>query len=492
MSEKQQAESYLRQALGDPNAVFLDGQWESIEQLLNGERALVVQRCGWGKSMVYFLATKLLRDKGAGPTLLISPLLSLMRNQLETARKIGLKARRIDSSINLKERQKIDIELLQNQVDILLISPERLASEDFMKILGMVDNIGLIVIDEAHCISDWGHDFRPDYRRIVRVLQAMPPNVPVLATTATANNRVKEDIQQQLGKNLISQKGTLALKNVKLQNIHIPKQEDRKNWLAETIPTLPGTGIVYTLTQKDAENVASSLRSVRLKTKKSIAAEHYHGGMRNEQRESVEQQFLNNEIKVVVATVALGMGIDKPDVGFVIHYQRPASVVHYYQQVGRAGRAVEEAYGILLHGEEDSYIAEYFMNRAFPSPTYISKILSALRALSDSSPGLTINQLAKELRLSKLRVEQAIKIMAVDSPSPVIQHNKKWKATPEAVSYQIDPEYVERIKETRKRELQEIDKYTNHTGCLMAFLQKALDDDSNANDCGHCKNCNPD
>jgi ATP-dependent DNA helicase RecQ len=256
MSIQQQAQGYLRTALHDPQASFRDGQWECIDQLLNRRRVLVVQRTGWGKSMVYFLATKLLREQGAGPTLLISPLLSLMRNQLEAAQRIGVAARTINST-NKEEWERIQGELAANQVDVLLISPERLANDDFRQdiLANMANNIGLFAIDEAHCISDWGHDFRPDYRRIVRVLQAIPSNVPVLATTVTANDRVVNDVKSQLGQNIALQRGSLVRKSLKLQNINIPSPAARMAWLAQTIPALPGSGIIYTLTQRDAERV---------------------------------------------------------------------------------------------------------------------------------------------------------------------------------------------------------------------------------------------
>ena len=274
-----------------------------------------------------------------------------MRNQLEAAQRTGVTARTINSTNN-EEWQHIRSELLADQVDVLLISPERLANNDFRQniLSGIAHNIGLFVIDEAHCISDWGHDFRPDYRRIVRVLQAIPSNVPVLATTATANDRVVNDVKSQLGEDLILQRGSLVRKSLKLQNIKMPSPAARMAWLAQTIPSLPGSGVIYTLTQKDAERVAQWLQTNK------INAKAYHAGLSNTQddiaiREELEHKLLHNEIKALVATVALGMGFDKPDLGFVIHFQRPASVVHYYQQVGRAGRAVDNAYGILLCGE---------------------------------------------------------------------------------------------------------------------------------------------
>lgn len=430
---RQQAENYLKTALSNPQASFHDGQWESIEQLLNQNRVLVVQRTGWGKSMVYFLATKLLREHGAGPTLLISPLLSLMRNQLEAAQRIGVTARAINSTNN-EEWQQIHSELTANQVDVLLISPERLANDEFRQniLANIAHNIGLFVIDEAHCISDWGHDFRPDYRRIVRVLQAIPPNVPVLATTATANNRVVNDVKSQLGDDIILQRGSLIRKSLKLQNINMPSPAARMAWLAQTIPSLPGSGIIYTLTQRDAERVTEWLEI------NEITAKAYHAGIADA-REELEQQLLNNEIKVLVATVALGMGFDKPDLGFVIHFQRPASVVHYYQQVGRAGRAVDEAFGILLCGEEDDRIADFFIRNAFPPQQHISEIL---RVLDEADNGLSVPEMQRVLNLRKSQIDKTIKFLTVESPSPIVKTGPKWQVTASASFYSIDQEYV--------------------------------------------------
>ena len=485
---KQQAQDYLRTALNNPQASFRDGQWESIEHLLNQHRVLVVQRTGWGKSMVYFLATKLLREQGAGPTLLISPLLSLMRNQLEAAQRIGVVARTINSTNN-KEWLQIQNELAEDQVNLLLISPERLANDGFRQdiLASMANNIGLFVIDEAHCISDWGHDFRPDYRRIVRVLQAMPSNVPVLATTATANDRVVSDIEAQLGQNIILQRGSLVRKSLKLQNINMPSPAARMAWLAQNIPALPGSGIVYTLTKRDAERITEWLRS------NSIEAKAYHAGISDREdgvsvREELEQQLLNNEIKVLVATVALGMGFDKPDLGFVIHFQRPSSVVHYYQQVGRAGRAVDEAYGILLCGEEDDHIADFFIQTAFPPQQHISKIL---RVLDESDNGLTVSKMQEVLNLRKGQIEKTLRFLTVESPSPATKIGTRWQATATAASYKVNQEHMDEITGIRRAEQQQMRDYMEHSGCLMAFLQVALDDPSPAA-CGQCKNCNPD
>lgn len=395
--QHKQALLLLRTALANPVADFHDGQWEAINRLVEQHaQLLVVQRTGWGKSLVYFLATRLLRDQGTGPTLLISPLLALMRNQILAAERLGIRAATINSS-NRGDWDRVREQLLANTVDLLLISPERLANDEFREqyLLPIAATIGLFVVDEAHCISDWGHDFRPDYRRIVRVLQALPANIPVLATTATANNRVVADIAAQLGDRLEVVRGPLQRKSLRLQTIHLPSQAARMAWLAEYIPQLPLSGIVYTLTVRDCERVSGWLQS------QQIDAAAYHADVDPVQREALEQRLLTNDLKVLVATTALGMGYDKPDLGFVIHFQRPGSVVHYYQQVGRAGRAVNDAYGIMLSGDEDQDIAEYFIRTAFPPEAHSRDVLAALEQADD---GFTLNQLEARLNLSHSQI----------------------------------------------------------------------------------------
>jgi ATP-dependent DNA helicase RecQ len=327
---RERAIQLLCQAVGSPAAQFHPGQWEAIQALVERrERLLVVQRTGWGKSIVYFIATRLLRDQGAGCTLLISPLLALMRNQIEAARRIGVRAETINSS-NPDDWPQVERALHAGQIDILLVSPERLANEEFMTrcLLPIAARIGLFVVDEAHCISDWGHDFRPDYRRIVRILRALPRNLPILATTATANDRVVSDVSVQLGPHLNIIRGPLRRESLHLENIRIPSPAARMAWLADRVPGLGGSGIIYTLTIRDAENLAAWLQQC------GINARCYHAKLTNEERLELENSLLADQVKVLVATVALGMGFDKPNLGFVIHFQRPASVVHYYQ-IGR-------------------------------------------------------------------------------------------------------------------------------------------------------------
>jgi ATP-dependent DNA helicase RecQ len=474
-------EKLLRLALNHSQATFRAGQWEAIARLVEKrQRLLVVQRTGWGKSIVYFLTTRLVREQGAGPTVVISPLLALIRNQLAAAERLGLRAASINSD-NTADWERIESDFLAGQVDVLLVSPERLANQRFRaQVLGPAvgqQGLGLFVVDEAHCISDWGHDFRPDYRRITRLLQTLPPNVPVLATTATANDRVVADINDQIGVGLHVIRGPLVRSSLRLQNISLPTKAERMAWLAHFVPKLPGSGIVYTLTVRDAIRVAGWLQS------QGIAAEAYYGGRRDDiSRAEMEQALLNNQLKVLVATTALGMGFDKPDLGFVIHFQRPGSVVHYYQQVGRAGRAIDKAYGILLSGEEDKEITDYFITSAFPPVKQVNAVLAALQ----QAEALRLRDLERMINISRGQLEKVLKLLSVEDPSPVGKEKSKWYRTP--VPYQLDEARIARLTAIRRREQAEMDTYLHSTDCLMQFLQLALDDPA-ADRCGRCAPC---
>jgi ATP-dependent DNA helicase RecQ len=464
----------LREMLG-PVAEFRDGQWEAIDLAANQrQRLLVVQRTGWGKSVVYFLAARILRDAGAGPTLLISPLLSLMRNQILAAERLGIRAATIHSE-NLDDWAKVETDLQANRVDVLMVSPERLGNAAFLqKLLPLIQgSIGMFVVDEAHCISDWGHDFRPDYRRIVRILRLLPPGVPVLCTTATANDRVVKDIESQIT-DLHVLRGPLVRRSLKLFNIKLDDQADRLAWLAHFLPQLPGSGIIYTLTVQDARRAAEWLR------RQGIAARAYHADLEAQQRIEAEQQLLSNGVKALVATVALGMGFDKPDLGFVIHFQRPGSVVAYYQQVGRAGRAVDSAFGILLSGREDDEIQDYFINSAFPPLEVMSGVLRVL----GKAEMLTVDEIGAELNYGRGALEKALKLLEVDG---AVEHDKRsFRRT--ANPWHPDAARYEQVTQRRRAEVGEMKRYVEHNGCLMEFLSRALDDPAAA-PCGKCMNC---
>ncbi len=484
MTDHADALELLSQALGNASAEFRDGQWEAIDALVNKrERLLVVQRTGWGKSSVYFIATRILRLRGRGPTLIVSPLLALMRNQIEAAERLGVRALTVNST-NREVWPEIQRAVRNGEADALLVSPERLANEEFVSnvLLPIAEQIGLLVVDEAHCISDWGHDFRPDYRRLVNILQRMPANVPILGTTATANNRVVEDVQTQLG-DIGIQRGSLMRSSLALQTIQLPTQAERLAWLAEHVASLPGTGIVYTLTKRDAKQVADWLQS------HEVESRAYFGGVSDEgfedsdaYRQHLEQQLLDNEIKVLVATTALGMGYDKPDLGFVVHYQMPGSIVAYYQQVGRAGRAIDHAVGILMAGEEDGQIHEYFRKSAFPRESWVREILEELA----ESDGLTTRQLEEAVNLRSGQIEQVLKFLSVENPAPVIKSGSQWQRTP--VPYSMDHDKIERLTGQRETEWNEIRRYVAEEGCLMEFLARALDDED-PKPCGKCSRC---
>ena len=484
MTEKSDILALLKRLVDNPDAEFRAGQWEAIDAIVNrNEKRLVVERTGWGKSSVYFISTHILRQKGRGLTLIISPLLALMRNQIEAAERLKLRAKTINSG-NRKEWNDVQAEIEADKVDVLLISPERLANEGFIDevLLPVAQNIGLLVVDEAHCISDWGYDFRPNYRRLVNVLKYMPVNMPILGTTATANNRVVEDIKSQIG-DIEVQRGSLMRDSLELQTLVLPTRAQRLSWLSQNIEQMPGTGIIYTLTTTDAEQVAEWLRS------NGTNAYAYHGSILDENfentdvyREYLEGLLLNDEIKVLVATTALGMGYDKPNLGFVIHYQAPGSIITYYQQVGRAGRAIDRAYGILMSGSEDGEIQKYFRNAAFPRPSWVHDILELL----EENDGLTVSEIENRLNLRNKQIEQTLTYLAVENPSPVIKQNKRWSRTP--VEYKMDTDTIERLTAQRVTEWEEIQSYISETGCLMEYLARNLDD-KNPMPCGKCASC---
>ncbi|MGY5797475.1 RecQ family ATP-dependent DNA helicase [Rheinheimera faecalis] len=481
---RQQAELLLKTALANPAAQFRQGQWQAIDALVNqGQKLLVVQRTGWGKSSVYFISTKIFRDRNMGPTIIISPLLALMRNQIESAQRLGLVAETMNST-NVEDWRVVTARVLANQVDCLLISPERLANDSFIEtvLTPIADRIALMVIDEAHCISDWGHDFRPDYRRIVNILRQLPAHTPVLGTTATANNRVVADIQSQLG-DIQIQRGQLNRESLALQSMWMPDQASRLAWLAQVIPTLPGTGIVYTLTIRDAEQVALWLKQ------NDIDAKAYHGSIEAEgfensnlYRQQLEEQLLRNQLKVLVATNALGMGYDKPDLSFVIHYQAPGSIVAYYQQVGRAGRGIPNAVGVLMSGVEDQDIHEFFRHSAFPPEAQVNEILKALA----TSDGLTIRALEEQTNLRQSQIEKVLKLLSVENPAPVIKISSLWRRT--TVAYQMDQTRMRHLTEQREHEWQQVQNYLAEHGCKMNYLRTALDDPY-PEPCGKCSSC---
>jgi ATP-dependent DNA helicase RecQ len=464
--DRERALQLLRLGTQNDIARFRDGQEGAIRHVVEGlGRLLVVQKTGWGKSSVYFIAAKLLREQGMGPAVLISPLLALMRNQIAAAERMGVRAQTIHSE-NENEWHEVEAAIQRDEVDILLISPERLGNERFRSgiLATIAPRISLLVVDEAHCVSDWGHDFRPQYRMIERIVRALPRNMRLLATTATANNRVLEDLQAVLGPDLEVVRGDLSRPSLLLQTIKLPSQAERLAWLAENLPRINGSGIIYTLTVRDAQRVTEWLRT------RGINVEAYTS-LSEERRPDLENALLSNQLKGLVATMALGMGFDKPDLAFVIHYQMPGSVVAYYQQVGRAGRAIGAAHGVLLSGAEESDINDYFIASAFPSRKEVAQVLNFLREAPD---GLSINELMDRINASKSRIEKSLLLLSLESPAPLVKQGSKWKLT----AAELSPAFwdrADRLTTLRRQEQRQMQEYVDLQTGHMEFLVSALD-----------------
>ena len=539
-----QALTALRALVGRADAQFHDGQLEAIRSLVvDRERVLVVQRTGWGKSAVYFVATALLRAQGAGPTVILSPLLSLMRDQIAAGERAGIRAVSLNSA-NQLDWPQVQEALAADEVDVLLVSPERLTNPSFRaeQLPDLVARAGLLVVDEAHCVSDWGHDFRPDYRRIADLLTALPRDTPVLATTATANARVVEDVAAQLqvgsagvgsagvgaagvgaagviaagvgaagvgaagagaagviaGKagagevgagdggaggvaaagtrhTVRTLRGSLARASLRLGVAPSLTAEQRLGWLLDQLPTLPGSGIVYALTVAGAEDLASALAGAG----HSVAA--YTGRTDPAERERLETALRDNEVKALVATSALGMGFDKPDLGFVVHVGAPASPVAYYQQIGRAGRATASADVLLLPGAEDREIWTYFASASMPRPEQAEAVL---RALVQSPRAMSTAAIESVVDIRRTRLDLLLKVLDVDGA--VTRVPGGWVAT--GMPWRYDAERYERVAAARTREQQLMLEYESTTECRMAYLQRCLDDHT-AQACGRCDTC---
>jgi ATP-dependent DNA helicase RecQ len=472
-----EAERCLR-ALAGEHARLRDDQWTAIHALVvDRRRTLVVQRTGWGKSAVYFVATRLLRERGAGPTVIVSPLLALMRNQIDAAGRAGIHARTINSA-NTEDWDQVFHEVEAGAVDVLLVSPERLNNPDFRDFVlpKLAAGAGLVVVDEAHCISDWGHDFRPDYRRLRTLLADLPDGVPVLATTATANARVTQDVAEQLAQDgALVLRGALERDSLHLSVVELPVAEQRLAWLGEHLTDLPGSGIIYTLTVAAAHEIAGFLRE------RGYEVASYSGQTDPTERLQAEQDLLDNKLKALVATSALGMGFDKPDLGFIVHVGAPQSPVAYYQQIGRAGRGVARAEVILLPGREDRDIWAYFASLAFPPEPVVRATLGALEA---AGRPLSTSALEPLVDLGRSRLEMMLKVLDVDGAVRRVKGG--WTATGRQWAY--DRERYERVAAERRREQQAMLEYIGTRECREVFLRHQLDDPE-ARPCGRCDNC---
>jgi ATP-dependent DNA helicase RecQ len=475
------AAGVIRAIAGD-GAVLRDDQSLAVAALCEpAARVLVVQATGWGKSAVYWAATAIRRHEGAGPALVVSPLLSLMRDQVAAAGRAGLRAATLNSS-NVDAWSRVEAALRADELDVLLVSPERLANPGFgRRVLDeLAGRLGLLVIDEAHAVSDWGHDFRPDYRRVADVLQTLNPKTPVLATTATANARVTEDVAAQLGEATLVLRGPLARGSLQLTVVDALSPIERFAWVVDHLPRLAGSGIVYTLTVADAERLAAAVQFVH---GDSAPVAAYTGQLDSGERERLEDALHGNRLKALIATSALGMGYDKPDLGFVIHVGSPPSPVSYYQQVGRAGRGIDHALVTLLPSEADAGVWDYFATATIPERTQVERLLVGLSAY-DGGQAATVPALEAETGLRRGRVELMLKQLAVDGAVERVEGG--W--LPTGAQWVYDQEHYDAIIATRRREADIMRAYTRGRRCLMQLLQESLDDTS-AQQCGRCSVC---
>lgn len=498
-----QAEEILRALVGREDACLREDQWRAIEALVaQHRRVLVVERTGWGKSAVYFVATALLRSGAsghrAGPTVIVSPLLALMRDQIAAASRAGIRAVTINSA-NVTEWDAVHADIAAGEVDVLLCSPERLNNPAFRDqvLPRLAASAGLVVVDEAHCISDWGHDFRPDYRRIRTLLAELPAGIPVLATTATANARVSADVAEQLGlgagqaspttsengqsgrgNGVLVLRGPLDRASLHLAVVRLADQAARVAWLGSQLSRWQGSGIVYALTVASAETVAAQLREAG----HDVAA--YTGRTDPAERERLEGDLKKNRAKALVATSALGMGFDKPDLGFVVHLGAPSSPIAYYQQVGRAGRGVDRADVVLLPGAEDQDIWAYFGSMGFPPEPEVRLTLEALAQHGTMSTA----KLETHVNLRRSRLETMLKVLDVDGAVRRVRGG--WETTGQ--EWQYDRERYERVARAREAEQRSMLEYVGlEDACRMAFLRGLLDDPELPQDwrCGRCDRC---
>lgn len=469
-----QATEIIKELYGK-DASFRDGQHEAIEATMTQKRTLVVQRTGWGKSLVYFVCTKLMREQGRGVTVVVSPLLVLMQNQIEAAEKMGLKCDVLNSAVK-DRREDILSSLENNDLDLILVTPETLFAEDVQKRLRNI-RIGLFVIDEAHCISDWGHDFRLEYGNLRKIVQQLPSNVPILATTATANDRVIADLQNQLGDKVYVSRGPLTRDSLYIQVLNKPDKIERYAWILENVPKLEGSGIIYCLTQRDCDYLAEFLKKNRV----SAAAYYSRDGEDGEKlNREIEEKFRTNKLKVIVATIKVGMGYDKGDIAFVIHYQMPSNIVSYYQQIGRAGRNIDKAYIFLMYGKEDEEILNYFINTAFPTQQETKRIVDYI----GDRDRVRIGQIVSAMNIRKSRIDKALAFLINDGF--IRKDRGTYYITPKKFVY--DREHYGDITAIRKKEMEQMKRLAQTKECYSKYIVSCLDDKT-AKECGHCSNC---
>lgn len=471
-----EANQLLKSVYGD-NAQFRDGQYEAIEATIVNKRTLVVQKTGWGKSLIYFICTKLKRNHRQGMTLVISPLLVLMENQMEMAKRMGLNCAVLNSSIEKNVQELICQQMVHGELDMVFVTPETLLKEELQQLVLPRVRIGLFVIDEAHCISDWGHDFRLDYGKLGRIISGIFSNVAVLATTATANDRVVADLKAQLGEDVFISRGSLTRDSLHIQVLLLEDRIERYAWLLDNLPKLPGTGIIYCLDHSSCDYLAEFLQQNGIRAKAYYSRKNKDGEALNQ---DAIDDFQHNRIKVIVATVKLGMGYDKGDVSFVIHFQAPANIVTWYQQIGRAGRNLKDAYVFLMTGREGNNIQDYFIRTAFPDQQTSENMMG----LISHSDGITNNDIFKKINAQKAQIEKALYFM--ENEGFIYRDRSRWYSTPQ--KYVYPREHYEAVTRIRREEQQQMQELIHTHECLSRFAVNCLDDKTAPN-CGKCANC---
>ena len=467
---RQQAEIQLQKLFGFKQ--FHDLQWQVIENLLAGRRVLFIEKTGFGKSLCFqFPATQL-----DGVTIVFSPLIALMRDQVRSMQDKGIRAAAINSNQEDDENATIITNAQNNQLDILYIAPERMENAAWITAAREM-KIAMVVIDEAHCISMWGQSFRPNYRRIVNLVRLLPRNFPVLATTATATPRVQEDIIEQVGTDLIPIRGQLMRSNIRLFVVHVESEDEKFFWLAEYLPKLKKTGIVYTGTQANTDIFSNWLQFLKFNS----AA--YSGRLDAESRMRIETDFINNKYDCVVSTNALGMGIDKPDIRFIIHTQVPQSPIHYYQEIGRAGRDGQEAFAILLYNaKEDRELPQSFVDGSKPPIKMYNKVIEVTKREL-----LGLNDIIRRTNLKKTHVEIILSDLMDQGiiNQQIIRNSKKYFFNPDAPA--LDLTAFETLRNAQNQELERMLEYTGISSCRMQYLCNYLGDERQGA-CGVCDN----
>ena len=470
---RQEAELKLKHIFGFDN--FFDDQWKTIDRILQKKRVLLIEKTGFGKSLTFqFPATQF-----DGLTIIFSPLIALMRDQIKSLNEKGIKVGLINSGETDDENNLTIQKAINNELKILYIAPERQENSLWQEAVSKM-NVSFVVVDEAHCISSWGHDFRPAFRRIINLMQVLPSNIPVLATTATATVDVAQDIKNQIGGDIELIRGDLLRENLKLNVIHVESEEDKMAWISNYLEKVNGNGIVYTGTRSNAEIFSKWCENEKLNTI------YYHGGLDSDSRKLVEKEWMKNKYKAVISTNALGMGIDKSDIRFIIHTQITQSPIHYYQEIGRAGRDGQTAEIFLLFNPKDTDLPLSFINGARPTVKQYEKVISALK-----EEPLGEKNLMKATNLKQALV-RTIKADLLDQK--IIREVKYGSSKKYEYQYnapQLDTTEFEALREHRLREFEKMVEYTNTSKCKMLYLCNYLGDDTSEN-CGICDSCSGD